>query len=66
MPADSFNFTIPQLAEIRKARQSLSRLIPHMDSAKKCGVDCAEREVMREQLDALLEAMEQEYGKPSQ
>jgi hypothetical protein len=57
-----FKFTAAQLADIRRARRTLADLLPHLDSARKCGVDCAERELMREELDKLLENMELEYG----
>jgi len=59
---DKFRLTKAQLVEVRKGRRQLADLIPHIDAAEACGVDCEERKLMREELDRRLAAMEEHYS----
>lgn len=62
MPKNSEVISREQMVEVRKARRLLHDLIAALDKANKCGVDCTEMEMIRENMDQALQNIEAEYG----
>ena len=57
-------FTPADYQTLRLARQTLNNLIPQMDKAKACGVDCSSYLQMVQDLDQQLAAIQQHFMTP--
>ena len=59
-------FNEDDVQEIKQARRTLDEVLPLIDKAEKCGVDCQVFREVRDQKDDELKNLEAEFMKPSQ
>ena len=59
-------FNEEDVRESKEARKQLADVLPFMDAAEECGVQCQAFKDVRKQLDDNLKAIEAHFMKPSQ
>lgn len=60
-PTEMLNFSRADLQKLRDARRALHDLIPVLDAAGKCGMDCEAFKATRDAQDNFLEMVEKEF-----
>lgn len=63
MPRGTVKVPAELLTEVNKQLRALHDLIPELDKAENCGVDCTERRHQVEKLRQQLEQVKASYGK---
>ena len=59
-------FNEEDVRETKEARKQLADVLPFMDAAEVCGVQCQAFKDVRKEMDSTLKAIESYFMKPSQ